>query len=155
MAITPEKLEMMNKSADKAIIGWTFGAFAANLLPPPFDIIAVGAVFAKLGKKMGEIYGVDVSYDLLMKMGRSMAKGIGAVVAASYIGSGLFKYIPGVNIWVALLIQPPIVAAISYSVGHAFKEYFNVYLTDGINLTVEQMKDLAEGKLRSRLGKII
>jgi len=151
MAITSEKLEIMNKLADKAINGWTFGAFAANLLPPPFDLIAVGAVFAKLGSKMGEIYGVKISFDLLKKMGRSMAKGIGTVIAASYIGTGLFKYIPGVNIWVALLIQPPIVAAISYSVGRAFKKYFNVYLTEGKYLTVDQMKDLAEGYLKSRL----
>lgn len=151
MAISSEKLELMNKSADKTINGWTFGAFAANLLPPPFDLIAVGAVFAKLGHRLGEIYGVKVNLGLLKKMGRSMAKGIGGAVAASYIGTSIFKYIPGVNIWVALLIQPPIVAAISHSVGRAFKEYYNIYLTEGKNLTVEQMKDLAEGYLKSKL----
>ena len=111
----------MDQEADKVIAGWTFGALAANLLPPPFDYIAVGAVFAKMGSKLGTVYEFPMNWKQLRSIGKAIGKGVAGVAAAAYVGTGIFKYIPGVNIWVALLIQPPIVAAIAYSAGKAFK----------------------------------
>jgi uncharacterized protein (DUF697 family) len=149
--ISETELESMDKIANKAIAGWSFGALAANLLPPPFDMIAVGTVFAKLGTRIGEIYGVTVNWDVIKNIGLSMAKGIGVVIGAGYVGTGLLKYVPGVNLAVALLIQPPMVAAVSVSVGNAFKKYYRVYLTEGKNLTADEMKEMASALLKEKL----
>lgn len=146
------KLQMMDEQADNAITNWSLTALAANVLPPPFDVMAVGTVFGKMGARLGEIYEVQVSWPVIESIGKSMAKGVGAVLTASYIGTGLLKYIPGVNIWVALLIQPPMVAAVSYSVGKAFKQYFHIRITEGRDLTPEQVRELAETALHEKLG---
>ena len=152
--ISAQELKVMDDQADKTIRNWSFGSLAANLLPPPFDMIAVGSAFARMGARLGEIYGVQVSWPVLKSLGKAVAKGLGAVVAASYIGTGIFKYIPGVNIWVALLIQPPIVAAVAYSAGHAFKQYFHIQITEGRDLSPEQISKLAEAALHNRLESI-
>lgn len=145
------QLHMMDEQADTAIANWCFAALAANLLPPPFDIMAVGTVFGKMGVRLAEIYDVRVSWPVMKSLGKSMGKGVGAVLMASYVGTGLLKYVPGVNIWVALLIQPPMVAAVAYSVGKAFKQYFHIRLTEGRDLTPDQVRELAEAHLREKL----
>jgi hypothetical protein len=147
-----KSLKEMDKSADKAIMGWSFAALGANLLPPPFDMIAVGGVFAKLGRRLAEIYEVEIDWSMLFQLGKSIAKGVSTTLSASYIGTGLLKYVPGVNLWVALLVQPPIVAAVAYSAGQAFKSYFHVCISGGKDLTRDQMRDLAAGALRARLA---
>jgi uncharacterized protein (DUF697 family) len=151
MIPSDNQLAALDREADKVIATWSAGALGANLLPPPFDSLAVSSVFAGMGARLSDIYGVDVDVKVIKNLGRSMAKGMGAVLTASYIGTGLFKYVPGVNIWVALLIQPPIVAAVAYSVGNAFKRYFRVILTEGRVLSAEEMRVLAEASLRASL----
>ena len=146
-----EQIQILDEKADQTIANWSFAALGANLLPPPFDMMAVGTVFAKMGARLGEIYGVTVNWSVLKSLGLSIAKGVGTVIAASYIGTGLFKYVPGVNIWVALLIQPPIVAAVAYSAGHAFKEYYHAIMTEGRDLTPAQVRELAEIALQKKL----
>ncbi len=145
-------LHKMDQQADEAIANWSFAALAANLLPPPFDMMLVGTVFAKMGARLAEIYGVKVSWPVLKSIGMSMAKGVGTVLTAGYIGTGLLKYVPGVNVWVALLVQPPIVAAVAYSTGNAFKKYFHTTLTEGRDLTPEEVRELAEMALREKLA---
>jgi uncharacterized protein (DUF697 family) len=150
--LSPERLTAMDALADEAIRKWSFGALGANLLPPPFDMMAVGSVFAGMGAKLSKIYEVDVGWNDLKLLGTAIAKGVGAVLLAFQLGTGLFKYIPGVNVWVALLVQPPIVAAVAYSAGHAFKEYFHVRITEGRDLSPEQARALAEAALRAKLS---
>jgi uncharacterized protein (DUF697 family) len=145
-------LQEMDKQADSLIAGWSFGALAANLLPPPFDAIAVGAAFTEMGRRLGKVYGVKTSWKTRLSLGRSMAKGVSTAAAAAYIGSGLFKYVPGVNLWVALLIQPPIVAAVAYSAGHAFKQYFHAQISGGSDFSPEEVQRLTEMALRQRLA---
>jgi hypothetical protein len=147
-----KQLASMDQQADEAIGNWTLGALAANLLPPPFDMMAVGTVFGKMGARLANIYEVKVSWPVLKTLGMSMAKGVGAVLTASYIGSSIFKYIPGVNLWVALLVQPPMVAYIANSVGGAFKQYFRLRITEGRDLTPDEIRELAESALRERLS---
>ncbi len=150
-----QTLTTMDQRADKIIAGWTFGAVAANLLPPPFDYLAVGAAFARMGSKLGEVYDISISWAVLKSIGKAIAKGVSGVVAGSYIGTGLLKYVPGVNLWVALLIQPPIVGAIAYSAGKAFKEYYHMKRSGGQDLTPEQMRKLTEDALKQRLKSIV
>lgn len=146
-----QELQRMDEEADKIIAGWSFGALVANLLPPPFDYIAVGASFARMGVSLGEVYEITVSMSVLKSLGKAIAKGVGGVIGASYVGTGLLKYVPGLNIWVALLVQPPLVAAVAYSAGHAFKEYYHIKRSGGDDLTPEQMRELAEKALKERL----
>jgi len=48
------KLTTMDEQADNAIANWSLTALAANLLPPPFDMMAVGVVFGKMGARLTE-----------------------------------------------------------------------------------------------------
>lgn len=147
-----EDVQRMDQKADEIIGGWTFGALVANFLPPPFDTIAVAVVFAKLGAAIGEVYGVTLSWDTLMDMGKAIAAGVGSVATAAYVGTSLFKYIPGVNIWVALLVQPPVVAAIAYAAGNSFKDYYRLRITEGRDLTPEQIREMAKSHFRNQIG---
>jgi len=147
-----EKVRQMDEKADAVIAGWSLGAFAANLLPPPFDTMAIGAVFAKLGADIGEVYGVTFNWGKLVDIGKVIGTGVGGVAAASYVGTGLLKWIPGVNVWVALLIQPPIVAAISYAAGNTFKNYYRIHITEGRDLTPDEIKEMAESHFRGKIG---
>src|SRR3712207_43841 len=91
---TAERLAEMDAQADEVISNWTFGALAANLLPPPFDTMAVGAAFAKMGHTLAQVYDVEISWPELKILGKAIGKGIAAVASAAYIGSSLLKYIP-------------------------------------------------------------
>lgn len=148
-----EDVKLMDEQADALIAGWSFGAFAANLLPPPFDTLAVATVFAKLGAAIGEVYGVKLSWDTLMDMSKAISTGVGSVIAAAWVGTSLFKYIPGVNLWVALLVQPPIVAALAYAAGNSFKDYYRIHITEGRDLTPEQIQEMAKAHFHSRFGE--
>ncbi|BDA76473.1 hypothetical protein CAL7716_106390 (plasmid) [Calothrix sp. PCC 7716] len=147
-----QNIHMMDEKADEIIAGWTFGALAANLLPPPLDTIAVGAVFARLGAAIGEVYGVTLNWDTLIDMSKAIASGVGSVATASYIGTGLLKYVPGLNVWVALLVQPPMVAAVAYAAGNSFKDYYRLQITEGCDLTIEQLQEMAKSHFRHKIG---
>jgi uncharacterized protein (DUF697 family) len=147
-----EDVKQMDQEADEIIAGWSFSALAANLLPPPFDAIAVGSVFAGLGASIGKVYGVQLSWDALLEIGKAIGQGVAGVAAAGWVGSSLLKWVPGVNVWVALLIQPPMVAAIAYSVGNTFKSYYRIHITEGRDLTLEQIKEMAKAHFQSQLS---
>ena len=51
-----EQIQVMDEKANRASANWSFAALGANLLPPPFDMMAVGTVFAKMGARLGDIY---------------------------------------------------------------------------------------------------
>ena len=141
----------LDAQADKVIAGWSFGSLVGNLCPPPFDMILVGSALAKMGWELSKIYGAQIDMRELKRIGVVMAKGIFGVGTASYIGTGLFKYIPGVNLWVALLIQPPIVAAISYAAGQGYKKYFHVVVNGETKLSDEEIKKIAEKAFVGRI----
>lgn len=148
--ISDFELKRMGEQADEVIRNWSLGAVAGNLLPPPFDYIAVGTSISKMGLKIAEIYNAEITWDEIKRVGMLLAKGLGAVAAASYAGSSLLKYIPGVNVWVGLLMQPPMVGAMTYAAGHSYKTYFEIVLTKGKKLTDEEIKRLAEQAFMTR-----
>lgn len=145
-------LEAMDRQADRVIATWTVGGLVANLLPPPFDVVAVSAAFVRMGQRLARVYEVDITARELKPLAKAMTKGITGVALASHIGTGVFKYVPGVNVWVALLIQPPIVAAIAYSVGSSFKAYYRIIKTEGRTLSPEELQKLTRQALRARIG---
>jgi len=146
-----ETLQRMDEQADRIIGHWSFAALGANILPPPFDMFAVGTVFASMGGHIARIYGVQMSRSVLRDLGVAIAKGMGGVLTAFYVGTGLLKYVPGVNVWVALLVQPPVVGAIAYAAGHAFKQYYHAVVIEGRALTAAQVGALATQALREKL----
>lgn len=150
--IDRRRLAELDRQADAVIKRWTVGGFAANLLPPPMDTIAVTAAFARMGYSIGRVYGVEVSSEQLKPIGKAMWKGMGTVTLASRVGTSLLKYVPGVGLWTALLIQPPIVAAVAYTVGDGFKQYYRLLLTEGRELTHAELEEIAATALRSRIG---
>ena len=143
-------MEERSSQADKIIAGWSLGGLVGNLLPPPFDSMAVGTAMAKMGWEIAKIYEVKMTFGEIKRIGMVLAKGLGAVAAASYIGTGVFKWVPGVNVWVALLMQPPIVGAMSYAAGQSYKRYFEVIQSKGKTLTDEELKKIAETAFLSR-----
>lgn len=147
-----EKIRKMDEKADEVIAVWSFGAFAANLLPPPFDVMAVATVFAKLGADIGEVYEVTLNWEKLVDIAKVIGTGISGAATASFLGSELLKWIPGLNVWVALLIQPPMVAAISYTAGNTFKNYYRTHITELRDLTPDEIKEMAESLLKSKMG---
>lgn len=148
--VTDNELKRMGQEADQVIAGWSLGAVAGNLLPPPFDYIVVGTSIAKMGLKIAEIYDAQITWGEIKRVGMLLAKGLGAVAAASYMGTSLLKYIPGVNLWVGLLMQPPIVGAMTYAAGHSYKTYFEIVLTKGKKLTDDEIQRLAEQAFMTR-----
>lgn len=150
--LAEEGLAAMDRQADRIIAKWTFGSLAANLLPPPFDVVAVSAAFVRMGQRLAQIYEVEITSRELRPLAKAMVKGITGVALAAHIGTGLFKYVPGVNIWVALLVQPPIVAAIAYAVGSSFKAYYRILKTEGRALSPDELRELTVQALRKRIG---
>lgn len=148
--ITDNELKEMAARADEVVANWSLGALVGNLLPPPFDYLAVGTAIAKMGLKLAEIYQADITWSEIKRVGMLLAKGLGAVAAASYAGSSLLKYIPGMSIWVGLLMQPPVVGAMTYAAGQSYKRYFEIVKTNGRKLTDEEIKWLAERAFMTR-----
>jgi uncharacterized protein (DUF697 family) len=149
---TEEGLSAMDRHADRVIATWTFGSLAANLMPPPLDVIAVSAAFVRMGQRLARVYEVEITPRELRPLVKAMVKGISGVALAAHIGTGLFKYVPGVNIWVALLVQPPIVAAIAYSVGSSFKAYYRILKAERRALSPDELRELTTQALRKRIG---
>lgn len=143
----------MNNKADEVIAGWSFGSLAGNLLPPPFDMMAVASAFAAMGYQLSKVYEVPTTLGEMKRIGKVIAKGIASVSGAAYIGTSIFKYIPGVNIWVALLVQPVMVGAMSYCAGKTYKNYFEFHITNGHNLTDSELRKIAEKALSDKVGK--
>jgi|SRR5215472_7211532 len=149
-----EALQGMDEQADKAIAKWSFAALAANVLPPPFDLVAVGVVFGGMGKRLASIYGVEMNKTVLRDLAVAIATGTGTVLAGYYVGTGLMKYIPGVNFWIALLAQPPVVGALAYASGHTFKQYYHAILTENRYLTTDEVKAIVKKVLEEKLSAL-
>lgn len=147
------KLGKMDEKADEVITGWSFGSLAGNLLPPPFDMLAVASAFGAMGFKLSKVYEVPTTKGEMVRIGKVIAKGIASVTGAAYVGTSIFKYIPGVNIWVALLMQPVMVGAMAFSAGKTYKEYFHFRISQGKELTDEELRSIAEVALKKRVGK--
>jgi len=137
--------------ADRIIKRFALTAGAFNLLPPPFDTLTVGATFARMGQQMADAYDVKLTWNVLRTSGIAMAEGIGAVAGGVWAGNTLLKLIPGVNVWVALLIQPPLVGAMAYSVGNTWKYVFHSICAGGKGPDNAEIREIVSINFRNRL----
>lgn len=147
-------LEEMDKKADEAISNSSFGAFAASILPRPFDRFALEAIISTVGVRLARIYEVENNQpdsDNLKDIGGSIARGIKGGLPDRQATNGMLKYIPGVNIWLTSVAQPEVITALTHSVGTTFKEYFHSQLVNH-PLTCDEVNKLAEKTFRNRLG---
>jgi hypothetical protein len=74
-----DRLSAVDRRADRVIAGWTFGSLAANLLPPPFDVMAVSAAFVRMGQRLARVYEVEITPRELKPLAKAMMKGITGV----------------------------------------------------------------------------
>lgn len=125
-------IEMMDKKADKVILKWAAGGLLGNLAPPPFDSLAVIAAMAKMGVDIALIYeDVELSKEEVYRLAKIIFKGVSGVNLAANFGTSLLKYVPGVNVAVALLVQPPMVMALTYAAGKSYKRYYSTVQRTG------------------------
>lgn len=90
-------LREMDQRADRTIATWSFAGLAANLLPPPFDVMAVSAVFARMGMRLADIYEIETTWATVRTLGAAVATGGGAVLGAFYVATSWATWVPGIN----------------------------------------------------------
>ena len=147
-------VEMMDNEADKVILKWSAGGLIGNLAPPPFDTMAVVSAMAKMGYDIAMIYeDVKMDKNELLRLAKIIFKGASSVGLAANIGTSLLKYIPGVNVAVALLIQPPIVMALTYTAGKSYKKYFSTYQRTGKRPDDSELLKIAKSIYKESLKK--
>jgi uncharacterized protein (DUF697 family)/energy-coupling factor transporter ATP-binding protein EcfA2 len=149
-----EKLRKSDEAADRIAKRFSWGAGAANLLPPPLDVMAVGSTFALMGRQIATAYGVKIDRQVLRTAGISMAGGMTGVVGVGWGGTELIKAVPGMSVWVGLLIQPPIVAAIAYAVAATWKYYFHVVSAGGLGPDNAEMREFVKLTYRNYMRRI-
>ncbi|MGB8382667.1 MAG: hypothetical protein WCG47_15730 [Dermatophilaceae bacterium] len=154
IAEADKALRASDQIADRVAMRFSIGAGAANLLPPPADMIAVGTTFAMMGRQIAKAYDLRVDREILRTAGISMAQGIAAASGAAYGGTQLVKAFPGMSVWVGLLIQPPLVAAIAYAVAATWKFYFHVVSAGGRGPDNAELREFVITMFRNKLGEV-
>jgi uncharacterized protein (DUF697 family) len=149
-----EKLRRSDQEADRIAKRFSLGAGAANLLPPPLDTMAVASTFALMGRRIAKAYGVKIDRQVLGTAGMAMAQGVLAGAGASWGGTELLKAVPGMSVWVGLLIQPPIVAAIAYAAAETWKYYFHVVSAGGRGPDNAELREFVRLTFRNRIRRI-
>jgi uncharacterized protein (DUF697 family) len=154
IAEAEEKLRRSDEEADRIAMRFSLGAGAANLLPPPLDTMAVASALALMGSRMAKAYGVKINREVLRTAGISMAQGVLAPIGASWGGTELLKAVPGMSVWVGLLIQPPIVAAITYAAAETWKYYFHVVSAGGRGPDNAGLREFIRLTLSNRIRQV-
>lgn len=145
----------MDREADKLILKWAAGGMLTNLAPPPFDFIGIMAAMTKLGYDVAKIYDIECEEKTFKKLAWIIFKGVGAVNTAAKIGTSLFYYVPGVNLANALLIQPPLVFALTFTAGKSYKKYFSTIKATGKEPEDSEIKKTAKKIYKEESEKAI
>lgn len=146
----------LDERADRIIMKYSIVGGAWNLLPTPFDVLATTGTFSKMATELASVYGVMIPGARARQIGSAIATGtasvMGTAMGIAYVGSRLLKYIPGYGFGVSLLVQAPMVGAISYAAGETLKDYFQK-AKEGRDLTVNEFRDSFVRTLKSKLGQ--
>lgn len=151
-----QTLQKMDEQADEAVAKWSMGALVVNMLPPPFNLKAMSKVIVEISEDLSEIYQVEKDHLLFKDMAGTMARNLREACKAepevTQTKLDPLKYIPGVNIWVAVMMQPHTVEAVTHSVGHAFKQYFHAQM-ENHHIEPEAVCRLATESFRETLSR--
>jgi uncharacterized protein (DUF697 family) len=146
----------LDERADRIIMKYSVVGGAWNLLPTPFDVLATTGTFSKMATELASVYGVMIPGSRARQIGSAIATGtasvMGTAMGIAYVGSRLLKYVPGYGFGVSLLVQAPMVGAVSYAAGETLKDYFRK-AKEGRDLTVNEFRDSFVRTLKRKLGQ--
>jgi uncharacterized protein (DUF697 family) len=142
----------LDKRADRIILKYSVVGGAWNLLPLPFDVMGATGTFSKMATELASVYGVMIPGARARQIGTAVATGTASVMGISYLGSRLLKFIPGYGFGLSLLVQAPVVGAISYAAGETLKDYFRK-AKEGRDLTVREFQESFVRTLKSKIGQ--
>lgn len=114
----------MDSKANAVIMRYALVSGAWNILPPPLDMMGVVGTFAKMATELAGVYQVIVSSTRARQMGWAIATSTASVLGVAGVTARLVRFIPGGGMLASLLVQAPIVAAVSWAAGDALKQYF-------------------------------
>lgn len=126
---TSAELEILDMQADAAIKRHAIGAFPAG---PVASLILLVPIWAKLGRRIGRIYGIDLDWDASKKMTKKSAKAFSAYLGGSGTVHGLASVARGAGrltpagVVVVSVAQAGFASAATYVAGHAWKRYFRL-----------------------------
>ncbi len=144
--------EELDKKADMIIARYTVVSTASNILPFGLDVVAVTAAFTKMTTELAGVYQVLVSNKRARQMGWAIASTTGTVLGAAYAGSRLAKLIPG-GYFFGVLVQAPIVGAVSWAAGDVLKQYFKA-TRQGNEPSINALQEAFAKTLRFRLKRV-
>jgi uncharacterized protein (DUF697 family) len=146
----------LDERADRIIMKYSVVGGAWNLLPTPFDVLATTGTFSKMATELASVYGVMIPGSRARQIGSAIATGtasvMGTAMGLAYVGSKLLKYVPGYGFGVSLLVQAPMVGAVSFAAGETLKDYFQK-AKQGRDLTVSEFRDSFVNTLKRKLGQ--
>ena len=126
--IDKQDLERMDAQAERAIANRSLSALMVNMLPPPLVQRGLGRVVFEIGEDLSKIYDVEKNTPLFRDTAVAVVGDLTRAYKSQPDDSQSYleqlKYIPGVNIWVGMMMQPHTATAVARSVGDAFKEFF-------------------------------
>ena len=127
--VTSSELETFDTHADAIIKRHTMGAFPAG---PVGSLLVLIPIWAKMGRAIGRVYGVDLELTASKEMAKKSARTFGAYVGGSGIAGGLAggaKAAGRLNPagFLAICVaQASIASAATYVAGQAWKRYFRL-----------------------------
>jgi uncharacterized protein (DUF697 family) len=146
----------LEERADRIIMKYSVVGGVTNLLPTPFDVLATTGTFSKMATELASVYSVMIPGARARQIGSAIATGtasvMGSAMGIAYVGSRLLKYVPGYGFGVSLLVQAPMVGAISYAAGETLKDYFRK-AKEGRDLTVNEFRDSFVRTLKRKMGQ--
>ncbi|HKY26962.1 MAG TPA: hypothetical protein VJM12_03365 [Pyrinomonadaceae bacterium] len=150
-----QALARMDEQADKAIANRSLSALMVNMLPPPLVHRALGKVVFEIGEDLSEIYAVEKDTPLFKDLAGAVVDDLTKAYKSqpdenqSHLEH--LKYIPGVNIWVGMMMQSHTATAVTRSVGHAFKHYFHAQV-EKRNVDPQEVAQIAANFFRETLS---
>jgi uncharacterized protein (DUF697 family) len=120
----------LEKKANLVIGTYTAVSAVVNVLPMPFDVMAVTGTFSRMASELSGIYQVSITQKRARQMGWAIASStstvLGMTYGVSWVASRViraFALVPYIYL-IASAAQMPIVAAIVWSAGDTLKSYF-------------------------------
>lgn len=125
-------------------------AMGIGILPVPgVDLVALTGVQLNLLRKLGAMYGHQLSDQLGTKMIGSLLSGYLPLAIAAPVAS-MLKFIPGVGVAAGVLAQASLAGATTYGIGKLFLEHFE---SDGDFLSFKPAEMRAKLREKVEEGK--
>jgi uncharacterized protein (DUF697 family)/energy-coupling factor transporter ATP-binding protein EcfA2 len=147
---TAEHLWLLDRDAELIIRKFT--RIGAGIGIAPGGFAASGILFARLGLKLANLYGIDIAAEKAKVYGASMASGVTAVMA-SWTTALFIVGAPRTPATAVVVggIAGALIAAATWAAGTGWQYYFKVLYIGGGAPTREQVSELVKEDFRNRL----